>query len=167
MAVVFPDKLVFLEHPRTASTSMRHVLQQVGGKPQKRHAFICARGNEKTVCTVRNPFDLLVSWWEIVGERQGFSTFKDFLIGCRDPFMVRGGKLFYFLETDFILRFENLEAELNSVLKIYRIPIVRLPHLQVTIHKHEYRKYYNEETRALVVARFGAEIERFGYEWND
>ncbi len=114
MAVVFHNKLIFFEHPRTASTSLRHVLIQVGGQPHKRHKFIKPRHREKTVSTVRNPFDLLVSWWLIIGERQGFATFQDFIVRCRDPFMVRNERLFYFLETDYILRFETLEEDVEQ-----------------------------------------------------
>ena len=139
---------------------MRHVLKKIG-QPHKRHTVVA--GREKTVSTVRNPFDLLVSWWLIIGERQGYSNFGDFITNCRDPFMVRREKLFYFLETDYILRFENLEEDLNNVLRKHRIRTIKLPHYNATEDKKHFTQYYNDVTRSLVIARFSAEIERFGY----
>lgn len=167
MAVIFHNKLIFLEHPRTASTSVRHVLQQVGGKPHKRHVTLAPRHREKTVCTVRNPYDLLVSWWLIIGGRQGFKTFADFVVKCRDPFMVRNEKLFYFLETDYVMRFETLEQDLNTLLRKHKIRKVKLPKYNTTKDKKHYTEYYDDVIRALVTARFEEEIKRFGYEWND
>lgn len=168
MAVIFPDKLIFLEHPRMASTSLRKALVKVGGEPRKRHTFLKARrSKERTVSTVRNPFDLLVSWWIVIGQRQGFKSFADFITTCIDPFMVQQERLFYFLETDYILRFESLESDVNIVLKTRGIRPIILAVENKTLDKKHYREYYDDVTRPLVMARFGAEIERFGYEWID
>jgi len=156
--VKFEKKLIFLEHPRTGSTSVRHALRSVGGQPHKRHTKL--RGKEPTMSVVRNPYDLLTSWWIIAGKDQ---TFAEFIIGCNDPFMVRNERLFYFLETDYILTFEYLETELNDVLHKLKIRQVRLPHHNPTKGKHDYRQYYDDKTRSLVAKRFNIEIERFGY----
>jgi hypothetical protein len=165
MAIVFKN-LIFLEHPRTGSTSLRHALKGVGGQPHRRHTDVRKTiKNVSSMSVVRNPYDLLVSWWLIIGERQGFETLSSFIKGCEDPFMVRDGRLFYFLETDYILRFEQLEHDVNPVLRAHRIRPVRLPHHNKTLGKRNYRDYYNEEARALAAQRYGAEIERFGYEY--
>ncbi len=55
----------------------------------------------------------------------------------------------------------------NRVLREHKIRTIKLPHHNTTEVKKDYRDYYDDTSRALVMARFGPEIERFGYEWND
>ncbi len=164
MAVVVKGKLVYLEHPRTASTSMRIALQRLGGKTKSRHTLFLPERGEKVMSVVRNPFDVLVSWWHIIGARQGFKTFKDFVANCEDPFMVQRGNLFYFAHhCQYIIKFEYLQHELNHVLDLVGLPHVELPHLNGTAKKLGFRSYYDPETIRLVVKRFRSELLAFNY----
>ena len=167
MAVLIPNKLLFLEHPRTASTSIRIALSRMPkARLQTRHTYLQPR-NEKTLSVVRNPYDVLVSWWlAISGKWVEYPTFESFLQDCEHPLFVQEGRLFYFAErSDSIIKFENLETELNKILQTVRLPAVGLPHLNKTIKKQNYRKYYTPATRKLVFRRFGFELETFKYTW--
>lgn len=164
MAVVIKGKLIFLEHPRTASTSMRTALQKIGGKTKSRHTLFLPERNEMIACTVRNPFDVLVSWWLIIGARYGFKTFKDFVRRCDNDFMVKQGNLFYFAHhAHFILRFENLQNDLDRMLDRLRLARVQLPHLNGTSKKLSYHNYYDPETIKIVAERFRSELLAFHY----
>ncbi len=166
MAVVIRGKLIYLEHPRTASTSMRTALQKIGGRTKSRHTLFLPERGEKVMSVVRNPFDVLVSWWLIIGERQGFQTFKDFVTNCKDPFMVQRGNLFYFAHhSQYILKFENLQADLDRVLSGLRLPHVELPHLNGTVKRVGFRSYYDPETIKIVAKRFRSELLAFNYKF--
>lgn len=164
MAVIFNGKMVFLEHPRTGSTSVRDALKKIGGQPFTRHEYVAAKRGELTVAAVRNPFDVLVSWYLIIGERQGYNTFKDFLLGCHDQFMTKHGRLFYYHKhVDIFIHYENLQAELNGALRRCGLPSVRLHRYNRTKGKQAYQSYYDDETSEIVRSRFRAELEEYGY----
>jgi hypothetical protein len=67
-----------------------------------------------------------------------------------------------FANVDYIMRFENLADDFRAVCRTLRILPGTLPRYNRSSREH-YSKYYDEELRDLVRARFAAEIERFGY----
>ena len=60
------------------------------------------------------------------------------------------------------MRFENLEDEFRTVCSELDISPTALPKYNRSNREH-YSKYYDDELRELVRTRFAAEIERFGY----
>jgi hypothetical protein len=165
MAVRIPNKLVFLEHPRTASTSIREALRKIGGQPVKRHSFIKARSDEKTMVVVRNPYDILVSWWLIVGEREGYRSFRHFLLESRHrELMTKNGELFYYSDhADFVLHYETLARDFLMVLNTLGLPKVDLVRRNKTAKKMPYHHYYTPETVKIVQDIYGEELERYCY----
>lgn len=165
MAVIFKGKAVFLEHPRTGSTAVREALKKIGGQPVTRHSYVKAQRDELTVVVIRNPFDVLVSWWLITGEREGYKTFADFLVRGKDrSLMTVGGKLFYYTQhANVILRYENLAFELGNLLRALKLPQVILPQRNKTPRKMPYRSYYIPETISIVEDLYIGELERYGY----
>jgi hypothetical protein len=165
MAVRIPNKLVFLEHPRTASTSIREALRKIGGQPVKRHSFIKARPDERTAVVVRNPFDILVSWWLIVGEREGYANFADFLLRSGDrELMTKGGKLFYYSDyANWVLHYEQLAHDFTMLLNTLGLRQVSLVVRNKTKKKLPYHNYYTPETVKIVQDIYGDELERYGY----
>ncbi len=67
-----------------------------------------------------------------------------------------------FANVDYIMRFENLVDDFRTVCKALNISPATLPQYNRSNREH-YSKYYDDELRDLVRARFAAEIERFGY----
>jgi hypothetical protein len=64
----------------------------------------------------------------------------------------------------FIGRFENLEDDWRRICNNTGIGCRKLPN-ENRGGRDDYRKYYNDETRAIVAARFKKFIEMFGYEF--
>lgn len=139
---------------------------------------------------VRNPWDRLVSWWEMIRRNvsegrpmNGFQryvasrarTFEEFICRCdaecRDP---DGSKWIYRNQidyltdvegevmVDFIGRFERLEADFGSIAQRLGLSAVRVPHLNPSSHP-SYARYYSSELRDFVTERYARDIAFFGY----
>lgn len=67
-----------------------------------------------------------------------------------------------FQNVNYIMRFENLAEDFRAVCAALDISPVTLPQYNRSNREH-YSKYYDKNLRELVHARFAAEIERFGY----
>ena len=63
---------------------------------------------------------------------------------------------------DFVVRFERLQADFNTVCDKLNLPRSALPHYNAS-GKAAFRDYYDDETIELVANRFREEIECFGY----
>jgi hypothetical protein len=68
----------------------------------------------------------------------------------------------HFANVNYIMRFENLIDDFRTVCAALDISPLTLPRYNRSNREH-YSKYYDDELRELVHARFAAEIERFGY----
>ena len=124
---------------------------------------------------VRNPWDLLVSWYNF---KNVTLDFKSFLTEYEFDYRGRWWwpkSLFYtdFLLqqdgtelVDFIGRFENLQEDFNVVCDKIGIPRQDLPHARKSKHKH-YTEYYDDETRQIVAEKYAKDIEYFGYEFGE
>lgn len=164
MSVVFGRKLIFLDHPRTAGTSTQFGLVSIGGKTNRRHNMIHGRA-EIRCCTVRNPYDLLVSWYLIVESRKQFvGSFEQFVKLYQNYNFTRGGRLFYFVDScNEIMKFETLQADLDRILPKVKLPRIKLQHRNKTPNREHYRNYYNRNSKATVDRRFEKDIKDFKY----
>ncbi len=166
MGVSFGRKLIFLDHPRTGGTSTQFGLARIGGKTYDRHCMVYGKAN--IICsTVRNPYDILVSWYLIIKERGLWGgSFLSFIKGYENYNFTRGGRLFYFVEAcNEIMHFESLQEDLTRVLKLAKIPNIKLQHRNVTPNRKPYKEYYGEMESTAVANRFTMDIKEFGYEF--
>lgn len=166
MGVSFGRKLIFHDHPRTAGTSTQWGMARIGGKTFRRHQLVGGRANIRC-CTVRNPFDLLISWYLIQVERNQFcGTLLEFITNYQNYNFTRGGRLFYFVEAcNEIMRFENIQKDLTRVLAKAKLPNIKLQHRNKTPKRQNYKTYYDDNTRAAVKLRFSKDLEEFNYEF--
>jgi hypothetical protein len=67
-----------------------------------------------------------------------------------------------FGNVDYVMRFENLADDFRTVCAALDISPRTLPQYNRSSREH-YSKYYDDERRELVRDRFAAEIEHFGY----
>ena len=178
-------KCIFVEVPKTGSTSIRSII----GQPETPHLDIRQIKNEikpEEFDTyfkfgfVRNPWDRAVS---LYNRKEGvqlkhkisfadFARWHDYATDtCIHPtrkkyqldfFTNSAGELL----VDFIGKFENLQEDFSSICDKIGIPRQELPHENKTNHKH-YTEYYDDETREIVAQKYAKDIEYFGYEFGD
>lgn len=150
MSVRIPGKLLFLRHPRTGSSATVAALIKNGAKKAgEMHAFAQARGKEITVCTIRNPLDLLVSWYVLNPQWSG--NFESFLIDYSHSAMVRDKMLHYFAaRSDVLLLYDNLQQDFNGLLERFNLPPTRLYRHNTTSFKKPFKSYYTPETADIV-----------------
>ena len=117
---------------------------------------------------VRNPWDRMVSYYFTptqspeTWDRKKFRGMISKAVSVADYLRLDQGKRDPFSNVDYIMRFENLADDFRTVCGTLGISPTTLPRYNRSSREH-YSKYYDDELRELVCARFAAEIERFGY----
>ncbi len=120
---------------------------------------------------VRNPWDRVISLWATTRwhETAGLPlscSLETFIRNLKPHPHERYNSLFYHEilneEMDVVLRFENLEHDLNQMLGKVNADAVQLPHVNKK-QRGSYRQVHTEQSRALVREMFARDIEAFGY----
>jgi hypothetical protein len=117
---------------------------------------------------VRNPWDRMVSYYftptqnVTAWDRKKFRKAILKVLPVADYLRLDRGKEDPFANVNYIIRFENLVEDFRNVCAALDISRTTLPRYNSSQREH-YSKYYDDELRELVRARFAAEIERFGY----
>lgn len=188
MVISHSYKFIFVAVPKTASTSVGSAIDEYGqdsGLAKHLTALNACKQYGKIwdeyfkFSFVRNPWDWLVSWY-MYRKRDalkdpghpnhknytGSMSFEDFL--RRDYPAVRKtqrsrisdhqGKLL----VDYVGRYENLGEDMNLISTKIGIPAVTLPHLFRSVRR-EYREYYTDTTRQLVIDHYREDIDFFEY----
>jgi hypothetical protein len=144
---------------------------------------------------VRNPWERLVSWYEMIVQNSGSdspirpnrlwsyvvsrsNSFEEFILRCTDTIDdVDGRKSFLYNQLDYITddagkvivdfvgRFERLAADTGEVFGKIGIPFGAMPHTNPSRHLH-YSQYYTARTRDIVAERFAGDIAFFGYRFD-
>jgi hypothetical protein len=121
---------------------------------------------------VRNPWDRMVSYYFTptqkaeAWDRNKFRKIISNAVSVADYLRLNQGKKDPFANVDYIMRFENLAGDFRVVCAALDISPTILPQYNRSNREH-YSKYYDKELRELVRARFAAEIERFGYAFEE
>ena len=134
-----------------------------------------ALGNEqfgklyKFTC-VRNPWDRMVSYYFTptqnpeIWDRKKFREIISKAMSAADYLRLGDDGEDPFANVDYTMRFENLADDFRVVCATIGISPPTLPQYNRSSREH-YSKYYDDELREFVCARFAAEIERFGYKF--
>ena len=121
---------------------------------------------------VRNPWDRMVSYYFTPTQnpetwnRKKFREIISKAVSLADYLRLDNGEGDPFANVDCIMRFENLADEFRAVCNTIGIPPPALPRYNRSSRDH-YSKYYDDELREFVGARFAAEIERFNYRFEE
>lgn len=183
-------RLVYLAHPRTASTATAEALKRVGFTrpvPGGHHAELYypqspvteeTRSEWTVMTTVRNHWDAAVSW----AAQRNASAQCDVLPWPRSLFVealdpqhnswVRKRQLYWkhLRHADIVLRYETLAEDLKHVLSIAGLYMPFLARDNISRSRHwgaHYSLYFDNETRDLIGLRFRDEIRRLNYEFDD
>jgi hypothetical protein len=168
--------LGFIAHPKTASSATQRVLIELGATQSGTHHSVedslCQRildAGGLIASVVRNPFDLLVSWYFHYLQRTKLPPFEQWLpeqLSNPNQYIRRG--LFYGLhQTNRILRYETLQDDFDRVLTEVGLEPVTIGRFNVS-HKREgrhYREMYTFELIHLVQHHFGHVIQELGYSY--
>jgi hypothetical protein len=125
-------------------------------------------GNLYKFTCVRNPWDRMVSYYFTPTQNTSAWDRKKFrkaivkVLPVADYLRLDKGKGDPFANVNYIMRFENLADDFRAVCAALDISPAPLPRYNRSAREH-YSKYYDDELRELVGARFAGEIERFGY----
>jgi hypothetical protein len=120
---------------------------------------------------VRNPWDRMVSYYFTPTRQVESWNRKEFrktivkALSVAD-YLRLNTEDHPFGNVDFIMRFENLEDDFRVVCTALDVPALVLPQYNRSSREH-YSRYYGDDLRELVRMRFAAEIERFGYTFEE
>lgn len=161
MAIRIRNKLVFLHHPRTGGSATSAALKTLGGEQagDGQHSFFQAGANELTVCTLRNPYDVLASWFHMSLHHE---TMPSFLETFSHSFFTQQGRLFYFAEvSDIWLLYDELQVRFNLLMDTLELPRTRIYRINTTSGKRSFMDYFDAESVALVEDKFAKDLEDY------
>jgi Sulfotransferase family len=121
---------------------------------------------------VRNPWDRMVSYYFTptqnpeTWDRKKFRGIISKAVSVADYLRLDEEETDPFANVDYIVRFENLAEDFRIVCDQLAISPPTLPRYNRST-RERYSKYYDDELRELVRTRFAAEIERFGYTFEE
>ncbi len=164
-------KVAFIAHPRTASQATGSVLKIRGFKLIGGHHQFPEEWKPEgwtTFATVRNPFDLMVSWYYQEMYKSGREVEFDWWLRERlqkpNDYMRQG--LFFGLDfcTD-ILHFENLQEEFNQLMKRVGLSPMKIPWKNVSDKRagRHFIYYYTPNLIELMGKKFDSLIHDHGY----
>ena len=64
-----------------------------------------------------------------------------------------------------VSHFENIENDLNNLLKRFSFPLIELPSLNKSTHRR-YQDYYDVETKDYVEEKFKEDLIHFNYSFD-
>jgi len=121
---------------------------------------------------VRNPWDRMVSYYFTprqnmdTWDRKRFRKLISKAVSVADYLRLNKDDEDPFANVDYIMRFEKLADDFRAVCAALDIQATELPQYNRSTREH-YSKYYDNALRKLVRKRFAAEIERFGYTFEE
>jgi len=121
---------------------------------------------------VRNPWDRMVSYYFTptqkpeIWDQKKFRAIISKAVSVADYLRLSNGEEDPFANVDYIMRFENLVDDFRAVCTAIGISPPTLPQYNRSSREH-YSKYYDDELREFVRARFASEIERFDYRFEE
>ena len=170
-------KMIYLAHPRTASTATAAFLQTIGFEPSHGHHSMMwspgcpitedERGEYEVFTTIRNHYDTLVSWFHVYLDTAltELPIIEASFYRSLDPKYVKPHSLWWMHmpDADVILRYETLDEDLSLLLGLD----VEVPFKNVSRRRGDkhYSAFYSERAREHAEARFSEEIERCGYDF--
>lgn len=186
MYIHLAAKIVFLAQPRTASRAIAAALLKIGFVLKQTHHDSLSDMSPYIkdpieidpdwiiMSAVRNHFDIFISWWFKRGHCYSYPwgvMFLKLVIGDEylDPSREVTRRMFwkYRKESTHLIRFEDVEVNLNKILALRDLGPVSLDHIGGKKGRLHYKEYHTPETRAFIEDMFGAEMQELGYAYEE
>lgn len=123
-------------------------------------------------CIERNPWDRVISLYYWRNKEEPRPTISEFIESETISALRSKGLELYTIDgvvvVDRILRYENLEEELDEVRRLVGIPPpLELPRAKASFRndRRPHREVFDDEQRRVIADRFQEEIELLGYEF--
>ena len=181
------NKIIFIHIPKTGGTSIERCLEG-GIEPENTKHMTAVQYSHKhpdiwneyiKFTVVRNPWDLMLSWWKWRTRPSQNSTSSDFCSFIKkqtniipgNKYIASGQTYFDYLHidnicsVDYTLRFETLQRDFSKLMKQLKIKNNKLPHINACKIANHYSYYYDNVTRQRVGDMFEKEIDYYGYEF--
>lgn len=161
MSIRIPGKLIYLRHARTGSNAVANALMKIGGyECGHGHEPFDATDGELTITTLRNPYDMLASWFCVNGCVSGCATMGEMLASFSHSYFTRCGHLFYMAGwCEWFLRYETLDKDFRLLLKRLQLPQVALERVNETPGKlADFMNYFTESDVLLVEEKFADDL---------
>lgn len=183
---VLPEKkLCFLANPKTASLSTAYTLEVLGFQHYgSQHCTPEQSGWDRrneidsswtTFCTIRNHFDVMVSWYFHNTRRPNSSkyfglSFEHFLYQWADnPKWFKNGLMYWERNPwcNVILRYECLQDDFAHLLMQHDLPLTKLQVHNVSKNRKRrpYHEFYTSHSIAFMKDKFGVEMRLLSYEF--
>jgi hypothetical protein len=122
---------------------------------------------------VRNPFDVMVSWYRKLVHIKEHSpeSLLEFLTMFPKKNILKTQASYIVLDNkiavDKLGRFENFESDFTEICKKLGLEPAddRVVNMSYNPNNKHYREYYDEKTKAFVENKFARDLEVFGYEF--
>jgi hypothetical protein len=160
MAIKFKNKFIFLAHPRTGSMATVAALEEAGGHRvgPHHHGFAQANSKEITVSTIRNPYDVLATWYTLTD----YTTVNRFLHNYKHTSFIVKGRIFYFADaSDRFLLYDNLEQEYKKLLNDFNIKPPKLRRINTTPKKKPFMSVFTDADIQTIKTRFSKDLELY------
>jgi hypothetical protein len=173
------DGIGFILPPRTGTRSVESALVSLHALPigTRHHVPDPLPPAKLTVATIRNPFDVIVSWFHfpdpdyrnrgpavlaLGGNGRTWAEWLEFVLSGQHKFMatstLRGAKL-----ADRVIRFEDgIERQLHAILSEYGYVLPPVGHIGKSA-RQAYQGYYSPRQIVAVYRKFKDDFKRFGY----
>jgi len=161
MPIRVKNKFVFLHHPRTGGSATSAALKSVGGVQvgDGQHDFYQATADELTVCTLRNPYDVLASWFHMSPQ---YTDMCKFLEEFSHSYFTKKGQLFYFADaSDIWLLYDQLQETFNLLLSAMGMKETRIYRINTTPGKKPFMDYFTPEAVSIVETKFARDLELY------
>lgn len=194
MIVSTKKKLVYFHNPKTAGSSITRTLAPFCTKSKELEGLVMGGGwqgkfhhdgnqHQRMTLTqygefrdyfkfsfVRNPFDIVLSYWEKSTKDRNYGTLEEFLLSNEFP----GERALRYTQTeyldvdnlDYIGRYETLQQDWVYIAEKHGLPYdLPLLNERKTKQYNHYREYYTTLSRKMVEQRYQKDLEVFEYEF--
>jgi len=150
-------KVIYIAHPRTASSATGHILLKMGFKILGDHHQVIPEritGEHLVFSTVRHPLDVFVSWYH--NKKREQNSFKEWLpIFIHDCHYISNGLFYGQKYCTHVIHFETLQDDFDAVCNDAGFRPRTIPHRNVSKgRRSDYLSYYDNELLELVLKRF-------------
>lgn len=161
--------VAFIAHPKTASLAMGQTLQEIGfTQVGSHHQFKEVWCLKHTFSVVRNPFDLIVSWYYSQPAKEGltFAKWVVKVIRPESPYSYVNDLFFGLKSSTDVLHFENLQEDFDRFTEKVGLPRTKLKRTNISTRRAgcAFADCYTPKLICKVVSVFKREILDNGYD---